>query len=465
MSHLLQLLLILAVIIAAAKWAGSLSLRFGQPAVFGKILIGLLLGPTFLNLLGWPIFLAPGTSGPVDAAAVPSASVFSTVKDLAEIGVILLMFLAGLETDLGRMMKVGKAAFWAAAGGVLLPLVFGSGAALLFMQFGLKFTAYEAIFIGTILTATSVSISAQTLLELGAIRSREGTTILGAAVIDDVIGIILLSVVIAFRPAEAGMHRVQEHLLDHVMGWLSAIPAVEASAGAFRVAVLLTLMGVFALLAWYGFKYALRYIGYMGNQPIAGGLLAGAVVIGLLYAWMAEFIGNLAAITGSYLAGVLIAQTDLQEPVERRVHTLTYGFFVSVFFISIGLEADARTIFAPLAHLRAMTAAEWLLIAFTVLIVAIAVLTKAWGCMFGAMYAGFERHEAFRVGVGMISRGEVGLIVASVGLSAGIIGVDVFSAMILMVLVTTLITPIWLRAVIPQQEEESREATPGSAAG
>ncbi len=445
MSHLLQLLLILAIILAAAKWAGSLAMRYGQPAVFGKILIGLLLGPTALNILGWPIFLPVETS--IDGhAAVP---VFFTVKDIAEIGVILLMFLAGLETDLGRMMKVGKAAFLAATGGLILPLIIGSAVAFAFMELGLKFTVYEAIFIGTILTATSVSITAQTLMELRALKGKEGMTILGAAVIDDVLGIVLLSIVIAFRPAEGGSLAANTHLLDWVISWLLTAPALHPYEGVMRIFVLIFLMAAFVAIAIFGFRYAKRYISYMNSQPLTAGLLAGAIVVGLFYAWMAEFIGNLAAITGSYLAGVLIAQTHLREEIDRDLRTLTYGFFVSVFFISIGLEANARTVFDPLARMREMSSQEWLLIIFALLIIVIAVYTKAWGCAAGAMLAGFTRTESWRVGVGMISRGEVGLIIAAVGLSSGIIGIDVFSIMILMVLVTTLVTPIWLKRVIP----------------
>ena len=463
MSHTLQLLLLLVIIIACAKWAGSLSLRWGQPAVFGKILIGLILGPTLLNILGWPIFLDPATIGTVEAGAARISPAFATIKDMAEIGVILLMFLAGLETDLNKMRKVGKAALGAATGGVLFPFAAGIAVTALFAYLGLGYRFYEVIFIGTILTATSVSISAQTLMELGAIKSREGMTILGAAVIDDVLGIILLSVIIAFRPG-AGIEQARERLLDYIMVWLRASPFVEAHAGPVRVLVLVLLMVLFVFIAWVGFKFAFRYIRYMGQQPIAGGLLAGAIVIGLLFAWMAEFIGNLAAITGSYLAGVLIAQTALRDKIVYRLQTLTYGMFVSIFFISIGLEADARTIFAPLAHLLRMTREEWLVVTFTLLIAAVAVFTKAWGCMFGAMYAGFTRKQAFRVGVGMISRGEVGLIVASVGLTAGVIDAQVFSMMILMVLVTTLVTPIWLRYVMADRDEEDAPEEPAESA-
>src|SRR5687767_10477561 len=182
MTHFLQLLLLLILIIAAAKLAGAAANHLGQPAVFGEILAGLLLGPTLADVLGWPIF---------------HRELLSFVQNLAEIGVLLLMFVAGLETDLDEMRRVGKVAFWAAFGGVVLPMAGGIAIALLF---GLPLY-WEAIFIGTILTATSVSISAQTLMELGALRSREGATILGAAVIDDVMGIVLLSLVVAFAKA------------------------------------------------------------------------------------------------------------------------------------------------------------------------------------------------------------------------------------------------------------------------
>src|SRR6187431_2157143 len=182
MTHALQVLLLLALVIAAAKMAAAAAHRIGQPAVFGEILVGLLLGPTLLDVLGWPLFA--GNGGALGAL----------IGDLAEIGVLLLMFVAGLETDLQEMRRVGSVAFWAAFGGVMLPFFGGIATAA---AFGLP-VFWEGVFIGTILTATSVSISAQTLIELGALRTREGSTILGAAVIDDVMGIVLLSLVVAF---------------------------------------------------------------------------------------------------------------------------------------------------------------------------------------------------------------------------------------------------------------------------
>ena len=466
MSLTLQFLLILVIIVLVAKYAGSLSARWGQPAVFGTILAGLILGPTFLNILGWPIFLSPepqlGASVLEQVEHMPP--VFEPIKLMAELGVILLMFLAGLETDLRQMMRVGRVAFWGAVGGVVGPLVIGSGTAYLFMRWGLPFTTYEAIFIGTILTATSVSISAQTLMELKAIRSKEGVTILGAAVIDDVLGIILLSFVIAFKPT-GGILAAKTHLLDWVMELLREFPAVAAHPGPWRIGVLVALMFLFIAIAILLWRLVLiPFMRHLSRQPVAEGLLAAALIAGVFYAWMAEFIGNLAAITGSYFVGVLIAQSDLREQVTAKVHTLTYGMFVSIFFVSIGLEANARGIFAPLLHLRSMTRIEWLMLSFALLIVLVAVLTKVGGCLLGAKAAGFSWLESYRVGVGMISRGEVGLIVAAVGFSAGVIGVEVFSMMILMVLVTTLVTPIWLRAVIPPGGKDDSEGAEKAAA-
>ena len=187
LTHSLQVILLLTLVIAAAKTAGALANRVHQPSVFGEILVGLLLGPTLFNVLAWPVFASPAGEAPL----------IDLVRDLAQVGVLLLMFVAGLETDLVLMRRVGKVAFWSAFGGVVLPMMLGAMTAV---AFGLPLY-WEGIFIGAILTATSVSISAQTLLEIGALRTREGSTILGAAVIDYVMGIIVLSMVVALANA------------------------------------------------------------------------------------------------------------------------------------------------------------------------------------------------------------------------------------------------------------------------
>ncbi len=396
MSHLLQLLLLLGVIIASAKLAGAASNRLGQPAVFGELLVGLVLGPTALNLLGWPAF--GGTGG---------STLLPAVRDLSEIGVILLMFIAGLETDLGELRRVGHVAFWAAAGGVVLPLAAGAGVAV---AFGMPLF-WEGIFIGTILTATSVSITAQTLMEIGALRSREGTVILGAAVIDDVMGIVVLSLVVAFARTEGG---VDPLTLALVFG---------------RMVAYFTL----AVLAGTAFEAIARRAQMLG---VSQGLLGIVLVVVFLYSWAAEFVGGVAAITGAYVAGVFFSRTSFKSRIDAGIHPLTYSMLVPVFFVGIGLQANGRQLGGH--------------VAFTLAVVVVAIATKVIGCGVAARLLGFGKTEALRVGVGMISRGEVGLIVASYGLAHQIIGVDVFSASVIVVLATTVVTPPLLRLTFPR---------------
>jgi Kef-type K+ transport system membrane component KefB len=370
--------------------------------VFGEILIGLLLGPTLLNVLAWPVFAPPpGTAG---------APLLDLVRDLAQVGVLLLMFVAGLETDLVMMRHVGKVAFWSASGGVMLPMIFGAMTAV---AFGLPLY-WEGIFIGAILTATSVSISAQTLLEIGALRTREGSTILGAAVIDDVMGIIVLSLVVALAKTSG---------TETGFDW--------AALGVVMMRV--TLYFSAAVAARRLLPRVLRWASMLG---VSQAVLSAGLVIMFIYAWAAEYVGAVAAITGSYLAGVLIAQTEFKKEIDAGIHPLTYSIFVPLFFISIGLEANGREL-GP----RAM---------FTVALVLVAIVAKAVGCGVFARLFGFSTQESLRVGVGMISRGEVGLIVAGYGLANGLIGSDVFSASVLMVLVTTMVTPPLMRLVFPR---------------
>lgn len=401
MTHLLQLLLALALIMAAAKLSGAAASRIGQPAVFGEILAGLVLGPTVLDMLAWAPFVQVL---PVAHGSTPA--LIESLRDLAELGVILLMFVAGLETDLAEMRRVGTVAFWAALGGVLMPLVAGSLTATLY---GLPLF-WTGIFIGTILTATSVSISAQTLMELNALRSREGSTILGAAVIDDVLGIILLSVVVAFARAGGGTSGAE-------IGWI-----------VIRMALFFA--GAIALGRWFD-----PIAAWAGRLAVSQGLLAVVLVIAFLYAWAAEFVGGIATITGSYLAGVLFAQTRVKSQIDAGIHPLTYSMLVPVFFISIGLVANGRVLGGQ--------------VGFTVILVLVAIVTKALGCGLFARLSGFDTTASVRVGVGMISRGEVGLIVAGYGLANGLIGIDVFSATVITVLATTMVTPPLLRLVFP----------------
>lgn len=420
MAHSLQVLLLLTIIVASAKLAGAAASRFSQPAVFGEILIGLLLGPTLLNVLGWPVFTVAATAH--EPGTVAAVSLLGLVRDLAEIGVILLMFVAGLETDLTEMRRVGHVAFWSAAGGVALPMV---GGAITAWTFGLPLV-WEGIFIGTILTATSVSISAQTLMELDALRSREGTTILGAAVIDDVMGIMILSVV-------------------------AALARADGAAGGWSIVVTCARMLAFFMVAWWAGRFFPAILRGARALRASQSILAAVIVVTFLYAWSAEYVGGVAAITGSYLAGLLFAQTPFKSTIDAGIHPLTYSIFVPVFFVSIGLQANAQALGTQLA--------------FVIALVLVAIIAKAVGCAIGAAASGFNMTESVRVGVGMISRGEVGLIVAGYGLTNALIDRDVFSASVVMVLATTMVTPPLLKLVFPSTRQRITPVVEETIAG
>ena len=400
-GELLRFLLLFALIIAAAKAGGWLSLRLGQPAVLGEILAGVLLGPSLLNVLGWPLFREEGLA--------------TAVGHLANLGVILLMFVAGLETDLARMLRVGRVAAIAGTAGVFVPLVLGLAAAL---PFG--YPLQQALFVGVVLTATSVSITVQTLIELGQLETKEGTTLLAAAVIDDVIAIVVLSVFVALSGTGGG--------------GLGGVALVALRMVAFFVLAI----AVGAFLARRGLRWAARL-------PVSEGLLAFVTVGALVLSWAAEAFGQVASITGAYLAGVLVARAGFREEIEHRMRAFTYAILVPVFFVGIGLQTNAR-----------LLAVEDL--PFALLIIAAAVVGKIAGCGLGARAGGFSGRESLRIGVGMVSRGEVGLIVAGVGIQNGLLTDRGFAVMVIMVLATTLLTPVMLRAVFPQRRPQLTEA-------
>jgi Kef-type K+ transport system membrane component KefB len=396
-SSFLQLSLALVIIILAAKAGGWISVRVRQPAVLGELLAGLVLGPTLIDLLHLPFF---------DPAVLEE-----TVFDLAELGVVLLMFVAGMEVDLQEMRRAGRAAFLGGVLGVIVPLAMGAAIAL---PFGYQGNA--ALFVGIILTATSVSISAQTLLELGVLRTREGITLLGAAVVDDVLVIVILSIFLALTGGAAG---------------LGAVAGVIVN--------MLLYLALAVALGWLALPRLARWV---DRQPISEGLAAMVLTSALLFAWAAEVVGGLAAITGAFIAGAGLSRSALRDKIEEKMRTLTYAFLVPIFFVSIGLHANAREIAGPLAP-------------FLIALLVVAVASKLIGSGLGALWSGFSRREALRVGIGMISRGEVGLIVASIGVREGVIEPAVFSVVVILVLLTTLVTPILLRAAFP------RVQTPG----
>lgn len=388
MPTVVPLLSALALIIAAAKLGGWLSNRLGQPAVLGELAVGLLLGPSLLNVFGRPYF--------------DEAHTAQTLHELGELGVIFLMFVAGLEVRLSDLTGAGKAAVLSGVLGVIAPLGMGMLAVL---PFG--YSLERAVFVGIVLAATSVSISAQTLMELGRLRSREGLTLLAAAVVDDVLAVAVLSgfVAIALGANGAGLGLVW--IIGRMVLYLAA---------AF-------LLGMWLLP---------RLARWAERLPVSEGLTAMVIVSTLGFAWASEFVGGVAAITGAFIAGVALAGSPVKEEVEKGIRGLTYGLFVPVFLVNIGLTANARLLSAEDVGL-------------VVVLCLVAIVAKLVGCGLGARLGGMTWLESVRVGTGMISRGEVGLIVAGVGVTSGVIGSNVFTVVVVMVLVTTLVTPPLLR--------------------
>ncbi len=401
MSSVLQFLLALAIILVAAKMGGYLTARLGQPAVLGELLAGVLLGPTALDLLHW----------------FPSHFLEEIFHHLAELGVVVLMFLAGLETKLDDLKSTKNTAILSGTLGVVVPLGFALAVGPLF-----GFDLQHSFFLGLVLAATSVSISARTLMELNALRGREGVSILGAAVVDDVLVILLLSIFVAVAVGSGGSAEPNGELMSVVI-------------------ILARMVAFFAIAIAAGFLLVPRLARIAANLPVSENLATFGLVMMLVYAWSAEVLGGVAMITGAFLVGLALGRTEFRHKIEERTHTLAYAFLVPVFFINIGLAAN----------LRAFSAEDVVLL---VVLSVGAVLSKVLGGGGGARASGLNWLQSLRVGVGMVSRGEVGLIVASVGVNAGLINQNVFSIFVVVVVVTTVLTPLLLKWVFSERKEE-----------
>lgn len=399
MSHFLQLTFLLSIILLAAKVAGYISVRFGQPSVLGELLVGILLGPSLLNMMGLS-FVAHELS--------------EVIHLFGEMGVLLLMFLAGLEFQLDEMRENMRVAALAGTMGVVGPVLMGWGVGLLFGM-----THPASIFLGLALGATSVSISAQTLMELKVLRTRVGLSLLGAAVFDDILIILLLSIFLAFTSGGAG--------------------------GGLEILLIVVRMTLFVGIS---FLFGMRVLPWMIRQvnrlQISQGLLVVTLITTFVYAVAAEYFGGLAAITGAFMAGLMLARTPEKERIESGVHALAYGLFVPVFFVNIGLTIDLRG-FPTQALL------------FTAVVVLVAIFGKWLGAGWGARMGGLSGRESVQLGAGMISRGEVGLIAASIGMANNLVGANEFSAIVVMVLITTLVTPPILRALFGRETDQGRE--------
>ncbi|HEY5156662.1 MAG TPA: cation:proton antiporter [Anaerolineales bacterium] len=387
MTPFLQLAFELVIILLAAKAAGYISTRLGQPSVLGELIVGVLLGPSLINILGLP-FISSNTLG-------------TTISELSELGVLLLMFIAGLELHLGELTSQRRVSLLASFGGLLLSVGLGWAAGRLF---GLKDTA--ALLLGVALGATSVSISARTLLEMGVLRSRVGLSLLGAAVVDDILSILAFSIFLAVITGSGGFWGLV---------WLTA-----------RMVLFLATAVVFGLWVLPPLAH------WVGHLSISQGVLAFAIVIMLAYGLAAELVGQMAALIGAFLAGLMFARTPEKSQIEQGITSLAYGLFVPIFFINIGLSVNLHNLQAN---------AVWLILAVTLA----AIAGKVFGAAAGARLGGLPGHEAFQLGAGMVARGEVTLIVAAAGSKAGLLDSRAFSAIVAAVLLSTLLTPPMLR--------------------
>lgn len=387
MTPFLQISIILAILLLAAKAAGYISTKLGQPSVLGELLIGVVLGPSLFSLFNLSF---------LDYEELPHF-----IDDFAEIGVLLLMFIAGLELQLSDLAKNKGASAYAGILGVLVPVLLG----FLVGEF-FSMEIEQSLFLGLTLGATSVSISAQTLIELRVLRSRVGFGLLGAAVFDDMLVILLLS------------------------GFI----ALNLGGSALEIIIVLVKMIVFLSLSLaFGYWVLPKISRSVQNLPIAQGTITLAIIIMLVYGVSAELLGGMAAITGSFIAGLMYARTREKTEIERGLRSLSYGFFVPIFFINIGLHVNVRGM---------SISTLWILIMITI----VAIVGKIFGAGLGAKIGKFSWLESLQLGIGMVSRGEVGLIVATVGLQENLLNPELYSAIVGMVLITTLITPPLLRA-------------------
>ncbi|MBQ2453725.1 MAG: cation:proton antiporter [Lachnospiraceae bacterium] len=387
----LEILRQLAVIVVAAKFFGLVARKIHAPQVAGEIVAGLLIGPSLLGLVQPSDFLS----------------------GMAEIGVIMLMFTAGLCTDIKQLKETGIKATMIACAGVFIPLVCGTLLYMCFYGFSAIGTDsfYRALFIGTILTATSVSITVEALKELGKLSGVIGTTIMSAAIIDDVIGIIVLTIVISFKDPNAEILSVVIHTLLFFI---------------FAIGV--------GIVIYHIFKWVDRRYPHTRRIPIMGMALA------FIMAYVAERYFSVADITGAYIAGVILSSLDDSNYISRKMDINSYMLFGPVFFCSIGLQTDVRTL-------------DTTIMAFSICFVAVGLLSKIIGCGGISKIMGYSFGDSMKIGVGMMTRGEVALIVSQRGLAAGMMNQAYFTAVIMLIIVSSIITPVILKILYEKHPE------------
>ena len=379
----LSFLLDIALILLTAKVFGIIARKLHAPEVVGEIIAGLLIGPAILGLVDQSDF----------------------INKMAEIGVIMLMFEAGLSTDMKKLKQTGLKATAIACAGVFIPIMLG---ALLFMSFyGFGPVGSEqfikGIFIGTIMAATSVSITVAALKELGKLSSTVGTTIVSAAIIDDVIGIVVLTFVLSAKGSGSSI-------------WITMLKAILF----FAVAIISGFI-VYKAFKWLDARYE-----HTRRIPIA------ALVYCIVMAYVAERFFGIADITGAYVAGVVLCNLHDVKYVERKVDVSSYMVFAPIFFAGIGLKVSFKSMTTTLLF-------------FSIAFVFVACISKIIGCGLISRACRFNWNDSLKIGIGMMTRGEVALITAQKGLAAGLVTSDYFTAVILMILVSSILAPVLLK--------------------
>lgn len=400
----------LAVILFSTKMIGILMRKLGLPQVLGFIIAGLLIGPAI-----WEIFFD------LNANSLFPIHESSYLKAFAEVGVIFVMFTAGLETNLKDIKETGVVSLIIASCGVILPLAAGFGIAAAFLPEG---SWHEWIFVGVIMTATSVGITVEVLRELGKLQTRVGTVVLSAAIIDDVLGIIVLAVVLNI----AGGGNLDSPVLNFIN-----------PNGNIVISILWILaFFVFAVGAGIGFSKLFKYI--EKKAPHTRRIPILSISLCLLYAFIAEKVFGVADITGAYIAGLVLSTNHASaQYVDRRVNISSYLLFGPIFFASIGIKISLVTLTLDTL---------WFALAFT----AVAIATKIIGCGASARLLGFNNKDSLRVGVGMIARGEVALIVTEKGIAGGLLGAEYRIIVVFLVLIASLLAPILLKLLYKKDD-------------
>lgn len=360
-----------AVILLTTKLFAMLTKRVDLPQVVGALVAGMILGPSMLGIVSSTEFLA----------------------QVSELGVIVLMFAAGLQTDINELKASGKASFWIALCGVCVPWLGGFGVAALYNQGNGAF--WENVFVGTVLTATSVSISVETLKEMGKLSTRSGSAILGAALIDDVLGLILLTFITS-----------------------------ASSQGSELGIVLIKVLLFFVTTAVVGkLVHHLIQVWMDCAQWNRKRFAVISLAFCFFYAYIAEAVFGVAGIIGAFFAGLMISNTTRATYINSRCETLSYMFLSPIFFASVGLKVSLEYM-------------DWNTAVLTLIITLVAIVTKIIGCGISARICRYTTDESLRIGVGMVSRGEVALIVANKGIASGMMSQVFLAPVVLMVVVT-----------------------------